>query len=171
MENIAGYVLDHTCRDEVRWRRLPAGERGPYLVSALHGPRRDEFLRLVRRHREISTGYNPLDGREHGLGEVTRWLGIAPLAIRFVGLGVILGVFELTSPWEAVVGEDCESVDRRLGRGDGWRFRLKGSRARIPSGRPGPAAEVAGCRRRPGPRRIRWTRCARARTGGIGPRG
>lgn len=169
MENIAGYVLDHTSRDEGRWRRLPADRRGPYFVSAIHGPRRDEFLRLLRRHREESPGRNPLDGREHALGEMVRWIGIAPLAIRFVGLGVILGVFELASPWEAGAGEDREAVDRRPGRGEGWRFRLKGSRPRAAIEGPGDGAGAARGRRRPGPRRPRWTRCARAPAGGIGP--
>jgi hypothetical protein len=164
METIAGYVFDHTSRDEDRWHRLPADRRGPYFVSASHGPEKAEFLRLVRLHRQKAPGCNPLDGREHGLGEIARWIGIAPLAARFVGLGVLLGVFEQVTPWEALPGETRED----MGRGGGWRFRLKGARPRVAIADAGNRAGASVSRRRPGPRRPRWTRGPRARACGIG---
>jgi hypothetical protein len=167
MENIAGYLLDHTTRNESRWRRADDAKRGPYLVSAIHGPRKDVFLRLIRLQTQSSSGCNPLDRRAHGLDEIARWIGNRALAIRFIGLGVILGAFELATPWEAVLGEDLESMDRRLAVRGAVRFRLKGSR---------PWTAVLGSanqttsqqsRRRPGPRRARYTRRKPARGYGL----
>jgi hypothetical protein len=167
MQTIAGYVLDHTIRDKARWHSLPADERGPYLVSALHDPRKTEFLRLIRLHGEKSPGCNPLDGREHSLSEIARWIGITALAVRFVGLGVILGVFELTSPWEGEAGGDRRSMDRcpeRVGEG---RFRLERSRPREEIKGPGGGEMPTSCRRPAGPRRPRYTRCAGSRRYGV----
>jgi hypothetical protein len=167
MENIAGYVFDRTSRDQDRWHRLADDERGPYFISALYGPRKAEFLRLVRLHTEKSPGCNPLDGREHGLGEISRWIGIPALAVRFVGLGVILGVFELTFPWEGRAGEEHQDIYRRLEGVDEGRFRLRGSRPREAIECSGYRAEDLRRRRGPGSRRPRSTRYDRARTYGI----
>ena len=82
-------------RSRLPRRRPLASARGrptrPLLRLGVHAPEKAEFLRLARLHREKSPALNPLDGREHGLGEVARWIGMTQLAIRFVGLGVILG--------------------------------------------------------------------------------
>jgi hypothetical protein len=50
------------------------------------------------------------------------------LAARFVGLGVILGVFELADPWEGRAGEEHRDMQGPAERVDGLRFRLKGPR-------------------------------------------
>jgi hypothetical protein len=122
--NIAGYVYDHTRCDARRWRRVEAGLRGPYFVSAVNGPRRDEFLKFVRLHIEKKPGCDPLDGQVHGLEELTRWIGIRELALRFIGLGVILGVFQLAKPWIRRDEENHEDMVKRLKCQDGARFRL-----------------------------------------------
>jgi hypothetical protein len=158
MENIAGYVLDHTTRDANLWHHLNADERGPYFVSPMNRPRRDLFLKLVRLQRQHAPGCDPLDGREHGLDRAARWIGNRALAIRFVGLGVILGVFELATSWEAVPGEDLEHVDRRLaGRGE-VRFRLTGSRPRTATRASANEAAPQPARWQPVVRRARYTR-------------
>lgn len=168
MENIAGYVLDHTARDEARWHGLPADERGPFLVSALHSPRRDALLRLARLQCERIPGCDPFDGHEHGLDEVARWIGNRALAVRFVGLGVILGLFELTPLRAATSGEGAGATLRGAGGPDEWRFRLKGARPTRTA--PEAGGDVAGpewASRRPGPRRPRYVRCRRPRAGGF----
>ena len=167
MENIAGYVFDHTSEDEGRWHRFAAEERGPHFVSALYGPQKAEFLRLVRLHREKSPGFDPLDGGEHRLGEVARWIGIKSLAARFVGLAIILGVFELADTREGRAAGDRQDKCRSPERVDDLRFRFKGSRPRAAIEGSGDRSGPRGCGRRPGPRRPRLTRCARARTCGI----
>jgi len=123
--NIAGYVFDHTTCDARRWQQLEAGQQGPYLVSMVNGPHRDEFLRFARTHVEKNPCCDPLDGRAHDLTEVTRWIGIRELALRFIGLGVILGVFELVQPWVRREQESHEDMIDRLERENEARFRLK----------------------------------------------
>jgi hypothetical protein len=167
MQNIAGYVFDHTSRDERRWHGLAANERGPYCVSALYSPREAEFLRLIRLHREKSPGCNPLDGREHSLSEIARWIGNTALAVRFVGLGVILSVFKLISPWEDRAGEGLQDTHRPLDRVHEGRFRLHGSRLREATEGSDYRTGTMRFPRRPGPRRPRYTRCNRALTCGF----
>jgi hypothetical protein len=125
MDNIVGYVYDHTTCDERRWHELDAGHRGPYFVSATYQPGRDRFLELIQLHVEQRPDCDPLDGGEHCLAEATRWIGIRELALRFIGLGVLLGVFELIRPWEVRAGESREEMIRRLDRGDEGSFRMK----------------------------------------------
>jgi len=125
VENIAGYVYDHTTCNARRWRRLEADQHGPFFVSIVHGPERDEFLRCTRTHAENNPGCDPLDGRVHSLQEVTRWIGIRELALRFIGLGVILGVFELVRPWTSREHENHEDMINRLERDNDAQFRLR----------------------------------------------
>jgi hypothetical protein len=125
VENIAGYVYDHTGCDERRWHQLEADQRGPYFVSAVNGPRRDEFLKSVRSQIEKKTCCDPLDGQVHSLEDVTRWIGIRELALRFIGLGVILGVFQLVEQWKRREEEKHDDMIKRLQREHGARFRSK----------------------------------------------
>jgi hypothetical protein len=125
VENIAGYVYDHTTCDERRWHELDAVQRGPYFVSATYQPQRDRFLELIQLYSEQRPDCDPLDGHEHNLAEMTRWIGIRELALRLIGLGVMLGVFELVRPWEERAEESREKMIGRLDRGDEGSFRLK----------------------------------------------
>ena len=158
MENIEGFLLDHVIRDEARWHRLPEGSRGPHFVSVRFGPGKARFLELVRHKVAVSPRCNPLDGREHRIDEIVRWMRNRELALRFVGLGVMLGVFELASPWRPRAGDTGQDTSPLAGRPDEERFRLAGSRPREATGRPecqtGPMSGL----RRPGPRRPRYTR-------------
>lgn len=168
MENIAGYVFDHTTRDEALWRSLPAGERGPFLVSPRHTPCRDAFLRLVRLQSEKDLGCDPLDGHEHDFDEIARWIGIRGLAVRFIGLGVLLGLFELTAPRSSGSGVGVGGSWCGVEAPEAWRFRLKGARpSRKAPAVSGEVAEPARASRRLGPRRPRYVRCRRLPSGGF----
>ena len=127
VENISGYVYDHTRCGPRRWHQLETGQRGPFFVSTVNGPRCDDFLRFVRSYVEKKSVCDPLDGQVHGLEEVTRWIGIRELALRFIGLGVILGVFQLVEPWIRCDEEGHEQMLDRLKREDGARFRSSAS--------------------------------------------
>jgi hypothetical protein len=41
---------------------------------------------------------DPLDGEEHNYLELGGWIGDQGLALQYMGLGVLLGVFKLLSP-------------------------------------------------------------------------
>src|SRR5262249_16156369 len=88
-------------------------------------PRRDEFLKFVRMHHEKHASCDPLDGQVRGIEDVTPWIGIRELALRFIGLGIILGVFELVHPWVRREDENHDEMLKRLHRENGARFRLK----------------------------------------------
>jgi hypothetical protein len=109
-------------------------------VLTVNGPRREHFLKLVRSHVEKKPGCDPLDGQLHSLEEVTRWIGIRELALRFIGLGVALGVFQLAAPWKRDREESHESMIKRLAQEDGARFLLSDqadSAVELPSAHPG----------------------------------
>jgi len=124
VENIAGYVYDHTTCDARGWHQLGGDQKGPFYVSMVHGAQRDEFLSSTRSHAEKNPGCDPRDGRVHSLKEMTRWIGIRELALRFIGLGVILGVFELVRPWTRRDQENHEDMINRLERDNDAEFRL-----------------------------------------------
>ena len=94
-------------------------------MSTAHSPRTAEFLRFVRLHADKNPCCDPLDGQVHNLKEVTRWIGIRELALRFIGLGVILGVFELVQPWVRREQENYEDTIGRLERDNDAQFRSK----------------------------------------------
>jgi hypothetical protein len=124
VENIAGYVYDHTRHEPRRWRQLEADQQGTYFVSMVQSPIRAEFLRFARLHAVNHPCCDPLDGRTHSLREVTRWIGIRALAIRFISLGDFLGVLELVQP--SIRRKHGSHQDRiiRLNPDDEARFRL-----------------------------------------------
>jgi hypothetical protein len=53
-------------------------------------PRKDKFLELVRADPAMVSSINLLDGKEHGLAELERWLPGKSLPLKFVGLGAYL---------------------------------------------------------------------------------
>ena len=149
MENIAGYVYDHTLHEPRRWHQLEANQRGPYFVSMVHSPRRAEFLRFVRLHVEDHPYCDPLDGRVHRLEEVTRWIGIRALAVRFISLGVGLGVFELVQPKMRREQDSHEDTIIQREQENEVRFRSKGDLvASISSSSAGVVSRSGGAKNR-----------------------
>ena len=167
MDNIEGFLLDHAVLSEGRWHRCPEGSRGPYFVSARCAPQNSRFLELIRRKVKDSPGCNPLDGREHSIVEIARWMAGEYFALQFVGMGVMLGIFELSGPWEAQAGEDSRQMCRRLERSGAGRFRAKGIRSREVIAVVGERMPPSRYSRVRGPRRRRYLRGTRARTCGI----
>ena len=164
MDNIAGYVYDHATCDERRWHGLEADHRGPYFVSATYEPSADRFVELIRLHVETKRCCNPLDGQEHSFSEMKRWIGIGELALRFIGLGVILGVFELVRPWEKREGETREELIQRLESEEGSWFKLKARHRREPALRAFQAAlDLDESPRRHGGTRTTCPHCGAAR--------
>jgi hypothetical protein len=123
VENIAGYVYDHTRCDARRWRQLAAELQGPYFVWLVNEPQRDEFLKFVRSYVQKRAWFDPLDGQVHGIEDVTRWIGIRELALRFIALGFILGIFQLEKAWLTRDDDNHEDMLKRLEREKGARFR------------------------------------------------
>lgn len=109
------YVIEHTERGECRCGQCCDRGEAPdptghtvdmvfFPVSARGGPTREEFERLTRVHRGEFAGCDPLDGAEHSYVELGGWLGDQGAALRYMGLGVLLGAFRLLSP-RAMLGD------------------------------------------------------------------
>ena len=118
MSDLSRYVLLHTERGECRCGKcLDRGDRpdppghtadlGFFKVAAREAPDRDTFLQLTRAHTFTYVECNPLDGRDHSYIELGAWIGDQGVAMLFMGLGELLGVFQLLTP--AILG--MESTD------------------------------------------------------------
>jgi hypothetical protein len=64
---------------------------------------KEEFLKLTRECKGEFQESDPLDGKAHNYQELGAWIGSQALAIQYMGLGVILGIFKNLSP-RAVLG-------------------------------------------------------------------
>ena len=130
MDSLIDYVRDHTSCSPVGWRVSEPSRWGPFPVSIVQTaetePRKDKFLELVRADPAMVSSINLLDGEEHGLAELERWLPGKRLPLKFVGLGAYLGVFELVRSWEKDVreGETVEELTRRLVKSNHVRFKF-----------------------------------------------
>lgn len=62
-----------------------------------------QFINLTRECHGEFLECDPLDGGSHSYQEFGGWIGSQALAIRYMGLGVILGIFKNLSP-RAVLG-------------------------------------------------------------------
>ncbi len=111
------FVNAHTDRGECRCGKCfdrgmqpdPTGHVADMVffpVAAVDSPDRAEFERLIRETPGEFCKCNPLDGQEHGYIELGGWLGDQGLALKFMGLGSLLGVFMLLTPKMMGVSED-----------------------------------------------------------------
>lgn len=75
----------------------------------------DDFKRLTAEHRGEFGDCNPFDGAEHNYIQLGGWIGDQGLAMQYMALGKMLGVFNLLTP--AVLGIDGDLAMQMAGRG------------------------------------------------------
>lgn len=121
-ETIGRYVTEHVERGECKCGKCidvgskpdPAAAHTADLIffkAAIKGqPSREEFEQLTRQHAGEFGPCNPLDGEEHGYIELGGWIGDQGIALEYMALGYLLGVFDLLTP-RTVLGEQ---VDEKL---------------------------------------------------------
>jgi len=113
-DGLAGYVKTHTDRGECRCGKCsdheifdypvkpdPVGHTVDMIffpVSAINNPTAEEFINLTKSHKGEFGEVNPLDGKEHNYMELGGWLGDQGLALMYMALGSLLGVFSLLTP-------------------------------------------------------------------------
>jgi hypothetical protein len=110
---LSEYVLAHTIRGECKCGRcIDVGTTpdptGPHTIDLTFfkvalPPEQPalvvaDFRQLIAEHIGVFTPVDVFDGKEHNFMELGGWLGDQGLALQFMGLGVLLGVFELWSP-------------------------------------------------------------------------
>jgi hypothetical protein len=103
------YVITHTQRGECQCGRCidvgttpdPVGHTVDlefFKVSQANTPSAEEFRQLTEAHHGSYAQPNVFDGQEHGYIELGAWIGDQGMALQYMGLGTLLGVFELLTP-------------------------------------------------------------------------
>ena len=103
------YVQKHTARGECKCGRCidkgnksdPEGHVADLMffkISAKDEPTAEEFTKLAKAHQGEFEKVDPFDGEEHSYLQLGAWIGDQGLAMQFMGLGHLLGVFDLLTP-------------------------------------------------------------------------
>ncbi len=109
MCELSDYIMAHTDRGECQCGRCfdkgntpdPKGHTADvmfFLVCAKNDPDLEKLRRLTKEHHGEFGTVNVLDGEEHGYIELGGWLGSQDVALRFMGLGSLLEMFDLMTP-------------------------------------------------------------------------
>jgi hypothetical protein len=128
MTPLIEYVLKHTERGECNCGQCsdrgdkpdPDGhtvDLGFFKVAAKDNPNDGTFISLTRKHQGEFGDCNPLDGCEHSYIELGGWIGDQGLAMQYMGLGVLLGVFKLLPPAILGIPSDDPVFKQMLGAG------------------------------------------------------
>lgn len=114
--NITEYVVQHTERTACRCGKCidapPEPEKtvdiGSILVhtvnmyffdvSAKNEPTAEEFKNLTNAHQSDFVDVNPLDGKEHNYMEIGAWIGDQGVAMQYMALGELLGLWKIMTP-------------------------------------------------------------------------
>jgi hypothetical protein len=69
-----------------------------FLMSAKNDPDPAEFIRLTKEHVPTLAKVDPFDGEIHSYIELGGWFPDQGIALVYMGLGTLLGLFELQTP-------------------------------------------------------------------------
>jgi hypothetical protein len=106
---IQQYVMDHTERGECKCGRCidvggkpdPQGHTADMIffkVSQDGDTKAEDFIRLSKENKGDYAQVDPFDGKEHGYIELGAWLGDQGVALQYMALGTLLGLFDLLTP-------------------------------------------------------------------------
>lgn len=105
------YITEHTDRNGCRCRTCFAPGEAKSLpehtanmvffdVAAKNNPTPEEMAKAISEHRgENASALNLLDGEEHSYKEVGAWVGDQQLALQLIGLGALLKLWEIQTPY------------------------------------------------------------------------
>ena len=85
-----------------------------FKVKARGEPDAGEFKKLISQHAGSFNNIDPLDGTEHNYLELGGWLGDQGLALMFMGLGTLLGLWQLLTPVTMLKLESNEPLARQM---------------------------------------------------------
>lgn len=108
---IVEYVQKHTTRGECKCGQCIDAGTKPDPAAGVHtadmiffkvakrgDPDEDTFRKLTADFPGEYAPCDPFDGREHNYMELGGWIGDQGLSMQYMGLGFLLGVFELLTP-------------------------------------------------------------------------
>ena len=75
-----------------------------FKVAVVDGLSADVLKALITRHRGEFCEVELFDGKEHGYQEIGGWLGNQQLALMLMGMGALLGLWELLTPARLMPG-------------------------------------------------------------------
>lgn len=115
MNRLAKFISEHTTRGECQCGKCfdrgnnpdPSGHTADlvFFKVALQGsPSPEEFVLLSDSHAGEFRECQPLDGQEHSYLELGGWLGDQGIALQYMALGHLLGVFYLLTP-KSILGD------------------------------------------------------------------
>ena len=88
-----------------------------FLVAAREGASRDTLVAAIKEYKGEFNECDPLDGKEHSYIELGGWIGDQVLALMLMGLGTLLGIWNLMTP-KMLPGLDKGLMDMMAG--NGW---------------------------------------------------
>jgi hypothetical protein len=127
MSDLERYVYEHTRRGECQCGGCidkgdspdPVGHTinlGFFKVSAEEGDA-ETFTRLSKAHHGEHCEVDPFDGTDHSYLELGAWIGDQGLAMQYMGLGVLLGIFKLIDPSALGISRSDPLYMQMLGQG------------------------------------------------------
>lgn len=87
-----------------------------FEVAALPEADAATLRQLIGEHKGVHNECDPLDRCEHSYIELGGWLGDQGLALMFMGLGTLLGLWRMLTP-KMLPGLDKDTMDRMAGAG------------------------------------------------------
>lgn len=128
MDSLVDYIMKHTTRGECSCDRCLDRDSKPdpivhvadvffFKVTVTDSPEISEFLTLTKAHKGEFIDCDPLDGEEHNYMELGGWLGDQGLAMQYMGLGALLGLFNLMTPRNMLPGIPEEMMQQIAGQG------------------------------------------------------
>jgi len=91
--DLVTYVMDHTCGTEDEGADVIF-----FKVKPIENPSKVALYELIKATNGEFCECNPFDGKEHNYLELGGWLGDQGVALRFMGLGAELGMWDLLTP-------------------------------------------------------------------------
>jgi hypothetical protein len=70
-----------------------------FQVKALNEPKADELKALIQAHQPAFVEIDLFDGQEHNYMQVGAWIGDQGYALQLMGLGSLLGLWNLITPY------------------------------------------------------------------------
>ena len=107
------------CCDAPENQEQPTGHTADvyfFKIAAKEGASKDDFLEVIKKWKDVHCECNPLDGKEHNYLELGGWIGDQGLALQMMGLGNVLGVWNLITP-KSLPGLPEELMDQMAGSG------------------------------------------------------
>lgn len=126
---IQDYVLSRTSRGECQCGKCIDKGNNPdptnhtvdvfFFVVGLTDEQADAetFTKLTAECKGEFAQINPLDGEQHSFIELGGMLGSQELALRYIGLGKILGVLDLLTPLQMGMSKDDPIAQQMAGSG------------------------------------------------------